>query len=141
MARSQSAKIARAALDPLWQSIRQEVAGDAAREPIPASFLHATVSNHKSLEDALGGTGKAKGERHPKIRHGVLIGAGAKLLANVEVGRGAKVGVGSVVLEDVPPHCTVAGVPAEIVGTPNVDQPALEMDRRLPCNPNSEDCG
>ena len=81
-------------------------------------------------------TGKAEGDRHPKVRHGVLIGAGAKILGNVEVGRGAKVGAGSVVLEDVPPHCTVAGVPAQIVGTPNVDEPALEMDHRLPCNPD-----
>lgn len=278
MARSQSARIARAALDPLWQSIREEIAGDVEREPILASFLHATVLNHKSLEDALafllagklecsalpamlvreliadaleaspgigqsiradiratrdrdpaakgfsepflyfkgfhalqthrvahflwqqgrkslalflqnrtsevfgvdihpaarvgngilidhatsvvigetaviednvsilhevtlGGTGKAEGDRHPKVRHGVLIGAGAKILGNVEVGRGAKVGAGSVVLEDVPPHCTVAGVPAQIIGTPNVDEPALEMDHRLPCNPDIEDCG
>jgi serine O-acetyltransferase len=278
MARSQSAKIARAALDPLWQTIREEVATDVEREPVLASFLHATVLNHKSLEDALafllagklecsvlpamlvreliadaveadgtigqsiradiratrdrdpaakrfsepflyfkgfhalqahrvahwlwhqgrealalflqsrtsevfavdihpaarvgngilidhatgvvvgetaviednvsilhevtlGGTGKAQGDRHPKVRHGVLIGAGAKILGNVEVGRGAKVGAGSVVLEDVPPHCTVAGVPAEIIGRPNVDEPALEMDHRLPCNPDIEDCG
>ena len=277
MAHSQSAKIARAALDPLWQTIREEVAADVEREPVLASFLHATVLNHKGLEDALGflmagklecsvlpammvreliadaveaspgigqsmradirairdrdpaakrfsepflyfkgfhalqthrvahwlwhegrgalalflqnrtsevfgvdihpaarvgngilidhatsvvigetaiiednvsilhevtlgGTGKAEGDRHPKVRHGVLIGAGAKILGNVEVGRGAKVGAGSVVLEDVPPHCTVAGVPAEIVGTPNVDEPALEMDHRLPCNPDVEDC-
>jgi serine O-acetyltransferase len=276
MARGQSAKIARAALDPLWQSIREEVARDVEREPVLASFLHATVLNHKSLEDALGfllagklecsvlpamlvreliadaveaspgigqsiradirairdrdpaakrfsepflyfkgfhalqthrvahwlwlegrhalalflqnrtsevfavdihpaarigngilmdhatgvvvgetaviednvsilhevtlgGTGKAEGDRHPKVRHGVLIGAGAKILGNVEVGRGAKVGAGSVVLEDVPPHCTVAGVPAKIIGTPDVDEPALEMDHRLPCNPRFED--
>lgn len=278
MSRSQSPAMARAALDPLWQSIREEVAGDAEREPLLASFLHATVLNHKSLENALGfllagklecpvlpamllrelivdavaadvrigrsiradiravgdrdpaakrysepflyfkgfhalqthrvahwlwhqgrealalflqnrtsevfavdihpaarigdgilidhatsvvigetaviednvsilhevtlgGTGKAAGDRHPKVRHGVLIGAGAKILGNVEVGRGAKVGAGSVVLEDVPPHCTVAGVPAVIIGTPNVDEPALEMDHRLPCNPDFEDCG
>ena len=268
MARSQSAKIARAALDPLWQSIREEVSREAAQEPILASFLHATVLNHKSLEDALGfllagklectvlpamlvrelitdaieaspgigqsvradirairdrdpaarrfsdpflyykgfhalqthrvahwlwnesrdalalflqnrtsevfgvdihpaarigdgilvdhatgvvigetavvednvsilhevtlgGTGKQEGDRHPKVRHGVLIGAGAKILGNVEVGRGAKVGAGSVVLEDVPAHCTVAGVPAEIIGCPDTDEPALEMDHRL----------
>jgi serine O-acetyltransferase len=277
MLRSQTARSARAALDPLWQSIREEVAKDVEREPLLASFLHATVLNHKSLEDALGfllagklecavlpamlvreliadaveanpgigrsmradirairdrdpaatrfsepflyykgfhalqihrvahwlwhegrralalfmqsrtsevfavdihpaarigdgilidhatgvvvgetaiiednvsilhevtlgGTGKAEGDRHPKVRHGVLIGAGAKILGNVEVGRGAKIGAGSVVLEDVPPHCTVAGVPAENVGTPNVDEPALEMDHRLPCNPDIEDC-
>lgn len=273
MARSQSARIARASLDPLWQSIRDEVAREAGREPILASFLHATVLNHKSLEDALGfllagklecsvlpamlvreliadavesspkighsmradirairdrdpaakrfsdpflyykgfhalqthrvahwlwhadrdalalflqnrtsevfgvdihpaarvgdgilidhatsvvvgetaviednvsilhevtlgGTGKAEADRHPKVRHGVLIGAGAKILGNVEVGRGAKVGAGSVVLEDVPPHCTVAGVPAVIIGTPGVEDPALEMDHRLLCNPD-----
>ena len=276
MARGQSAKIARAALDPLWQSIREEVARDVEREPVLASFLYATVLNHKSLEDALGfllagklecavlpamlvreliadaveaspgigqsiradirairerdpaakrfsepflyfkgfhalqthrvahwlwqqdrqalalflqnrssevfavdihpaarigngilidhatgvvvgetaviednvsilhevtlgGTGNADGDRHPKVRHGVLIGAGAKILGNVEVGRGAKVGAGSVVLEDVPPHCTVAGVPARIVGCPEVDEPALAMDHRLPCNQDVED--
>ena len=277
MAHSQSAKIARSALDPLWQTIREEVAADVQCEPVLASFLHATVLNHKGLEDALGfllagklacsvlpamlvreliadaveaspgigqsmradirairdrdpaakrfsepflyfkgfhalqthrvahwlwhegrealalflqnrtsevfgvdihpaarvgngilidhatsvvvgetaiiednvsilhevtlgGTGKAEGDRHPKVRHGVLIGAGAKILGNVEVGRGAKVGAGSVVLEDVPPHCTVAGVPAQIIGRPDVDEPALEMDHRLPCNPDVEDC-
>ncbi|MDX2315896.1 MAG: serine O-acetyltransferase [Gammaproteobacteria bacterium] len=277
MAHSQSAKIARSALDPLWQTIREEVAADVQCEPVLASFLHATVLNHKGLEDALGfllagklecsvlpamlvreliadaveaspgigqsmradirairdrdpaakrfsepflyfkgfhalqthrvahwlwhegrealalflqnrtsevfgvdihpaarvgngilidhatsvvvgetaviednvsilhevtlgGTGKAEGDRHPKVRHGVLIGAGAKILGNVEVGRGAKVGAGSVVLEDVPPHCTVAGVPAIIIGRPDVDEPALEMDHRLPCNPDVEDC-
>jgi len=278
MAPTRSQRIGSPALDPLWQSIREEVAMDAGREPVLASFLHATVLNHKSLEDALGfllagklecsvlpamlvrelivdavesdagigrsiradiravgerdpaakrfsepflyfkgfhalqthrvahwlwhqgrealalflqnrtsevfgvdihpaarigngilidhatsvvigetaviednvsilhevtlgGTGKASGDRHPKVRHGVLIGAGAKILGNVEVGRGAKVGAGSVVLEDVPPHSTVAGVPAVVIGTPNVDQPALEMDHRLPRNPDFEDCG
>ncbi|MDX1432761.1 MAG: serine O-acetyltransferase [Gammaproteobacteria bacterium] len=277
MARSQSAKIARAALDPLWQSIREEVSREAEQEPILASFLHATVLNHKSLEDALGfllagklectvlpamlvreliadaieaspgigqsvradirairdrdpaarrfsdpflyykgfhalqihrvahwlwnegrdalalflqnrtsevfgvdihpaarigdgilidhatgvvvgetaviednvsilhevtlgGTGKQEGDRHPKVRHGVLIGAGAKILGNVEVGRGAKVGAGSVVLEDVPAHCTVAGVPAEIIGCPDTDEPALDMDHRLrrPCDDDTQ---
>ncbi|NCF81745.1 MAG: serine O-acetyltransferase, partial [Proteobacteria bacterium] len=103
----------------------------------------AVIEDNVSIlhEVTLGGTGKAEGDRHPKVRHGVLIGAGAKILGNVEVGRGAKVGAGSVVLEDVPPHCTVAGVPAQIIGTPNVDEPALEMDHRLPCNPDIEDCG
>jgi serine O-acetyltransferase len=278
MASTRSPRLAGPALDPLWQSIRDEVAEDAEHEPVLASFLHATVLNHNSLEDALGfllagklecsvlpamlvrglivdavqadprigrsirtdiravgdrdpaakrfsepflyfkgfhalqthrvahwlwhqgrealalflqnrtsevfgvdihpaarigdgilidhatsvvigetaviednvsilhevtlgGTGKASGDRHPKVRHGVLIGAGAKILGNVEVGRGAKVGAGSVVLEDVPPHCTVAGVPAKVIGTPNVAEPALEMDHRLPCNPDLEDCG
>jgi serine O-acetyltransferase len=253
MARSQSARIARAALDPLWQTIREEVAGDVEREPVLASFLHATVLNHKSLEDALGfllagklecsvlpamlvreliadaveaepGIGQSiradirairdrdpaakrfsepflyfKGfhalqthrvahwlwnehrqalalflqnrtsevfavDIHPAARvgngilidhaTGVVVGETAVIEDNVSIlhevtlggtgkaegGRGAKVGAGSVVLEDVPPHCTVAGVPAQIVGAPNVDEPALEMDHRLPCNPDIEDC-
>ncbi len=58
----------------------------------------------------LGGTGKTSGDRHPKIREGVMIGAGAKILGNIEVGRGAKIGAGSVVLQPVPPHTTAAGV-------------------------------
>ncbi len=63
----------------------------------------------------LGGTGKEHGNRHPKIRHGALLGAGAKVLGNIEVGPMSKVAAGSVVLEAVPPYCTVAGVPARIV--------------------------
>ncbi len=66
----------------------------------------------------LGGTGKSGGDHHPKIREGVMIGAGAKILGNIEVGRGAKIGAGSVVLQPVPPHTTAAGVPARIVGKP-----------------------
>jgi serine acetyltransferase len=66
-------------------------------------------------EVTLGGTGKERGDRHPKVRDGVLLCAGAKVLGNVEIGRDAKVGAGSVVLHDVPPRATVAGVPARIV--------------------------
>ncbi|CAG9295495.1 serine O-acetyltransferase [Celerinatantimonas diazotrophica] len=79
----------------------------------------------------LGGTGKESGDRHPKIRRGVLIGAGAKILGNIEVGRGAKVGAGSVVLQDVPEHTTVAGVPAKIVGRPECDSPASTMSQSI----------
>jgi serine O-acetyltransferase len=79
----------------------------------------------------LGGTGKASGDRHPKIHNGVLLSAGAKVIGNIVVGEGAKVGAGSVVLEDVPPHVTVAGVPARIVGRPNCDSPALDMNQSL----------
>ena len=82
-------------------------------------------------EVTLGGTGKETGDRHPKVGRGVLICAGAKVLGNVRVGEGAKIGAGSVVLNDVPPHSTVAGVPAVVVGRPAVDKPALEMDARL----------
>jgi serine O-acetyltransferase len=82
-------------------------------------------------EVTLGGTGKAGGDRHPKIRRGVLIGAGAKVLGNVVIGEGAKIGAGSVVLTDVPPHTTVAGVPAKPVSYPAHALPALEMDQDL----------
>lgn len=80
----------------------------------------------------LGGTGKETGDRHPKIRHGVLIGAGASVLGNLEIGEGAKIAAGSVVLDAVPPHCTVAGIPARIVGRPAVEAPALDMDQQFP---------
>ena len=93
----------------------------------------AVVEDHVSLlhEVTLGGTGKATGDRHPKVRSGVLIGAGAKILGNVEIGEGAKVDAGSMVLNDVPAHCTVAGVPAQPVGECKESQPALEMNQGL----------
>lgn len=94
----------------------------------------AVVGNDVSIlqQVTLGGTGKEHGDRHPKIGNGVLISAGAKILGNIKVGEGAKVGAGSVVLHDVPPHTTVAGVPARIVGTPSSQHPALEMDHSIP---------
>lgn len=79
----------------------------------------------------LGGTGKETGDRHPKIRQGVLLGAGASILGNIEVGEGAKIGAGSVVLQDVPPHSTAAGVPAKIIGKADSLVPALTMDHGL----------
>jgi serine O-acetyltransferase len=99
----------------------------------------AVVENDVSMlhEVTLGGTGKETGDRHPKVREGVLIGTGAKILGNVEIGKGAKVGAGSVVLSNVPPHCTVAGVPARVVGCPQEDEPALSMNHRLPDNPGA----
>ena len=94
----------------------------------------AVVEDNVSMlhEVTLGGTGKETGDRHPKIRRGVLIGAGAKILGNVEVGEGAKIGAGSVVLSDVPAHRTAVGVPAKVVGGVSTNQPALEMDHSLP---------
>jgi serine O-acetyltransferase len=94
----------------------------------------AVVGNHVSILQSvtLGGTGKQDGDRHPKIGDGVLISAGAKILGNIIVGEGAKVGAGSVVLHDVPPHTTVAGVPAKVVGVPDSETPALDMDHALP---------
>ena len=79
----------------------------------------------------LGGSGCMKTDRHPKIRRGVLIGVGAKILGNIEVGEGAKIGAGSVVLDAVAPHTTVAGVPAKPIGRPKGQSPALDMDHHL----------
>ena len=79
----------------------------------------------------LGGTGKETGDRHPKIRHGVLIGAGAKILGNIEIGYCARVAAGSVVLQPVPHNKTVAGVPARIVGEAGCAEPARDMNQIL----------
>lgn len=79
----------------------------------------------------LGGTGKMGGDRHPKIRQGVLIGAGAKILGNIEIGQCARVAAGSVVLKDVPRNVTVAGVPAKVVGESGCAEPARTMDQIL----------
>jgi serine O-acetyltransferase len=79
----------------------------------------------------LGGTGKEGGDRHPKIRHGVLIGAGAKILGNIEIGACSRVAACSVVLHDVPANRTVAGVPAKIVGYAGCEEPARAMDHQV----------
>lgn len=81
------------------------------------------------LQDVtLGGTGKRSGNRHPKVGRGVLICAGSKVLGNISIGEGAKIGAGSVVLDDVPPHVTVVGVPARVVGRPRQPNPAAYME-------------
>ena len=79
----------------------------------------------------LGGTGKDRGDRHPKIRKGVLIGAGAKVIGNIEVGHCARIAAGSVVLSPVPHNKTVAGVPARVVGEAGCAEPARSMDQIL----------
>jgi serine O-acetyltransferase len=79
----------------------------------------------------LGGTGKQKGDRHPKVRRNVLIGAGTKILGNIEIGEGARIGAGSVVLDPVPPHTTAVGVPARIIGRECSDDPAATMDHYI----------
>jgi len=79
----------------------------------------------------LGGTGKDEGDRHPKIRRGALISVGANVLGNIEVGEGARVAAGSVVLKDVKAHCTVAGVPAKPVGACKEEQPAKTMNQQF----------
>jgi serine O-acetyltransferase len=93
----------------------------------------AVIGNDVSILQnvTLGGTGKEHGDRHPKIREGVMIGAGAKILGNIEVGEGAKIGAGSVVLSPVPPHTTVVGVPAKVVGHPSTLKPSLSMEQDI----------
>ncbi|QRM53133.1 serine O-acetyltransferase [Sinorhizobium sp. BG8] len=85
------------------------------------------------LQDVtLGGTGKQTGDRHPKVRRGVMIGAGAKILGNIEVGAFSKIAAGSVVLKAVPSHCTVAGVPASVVRIHRADEiPSASMDQTI----------
>jgi len=82
-------------------------------------------------EVTLGGTGKEEGDRHPKIRRGVLIGAGAKILGNIEVGCCSKVAAGSVVVKPVPPNSTVAGVPARVIGEAGCKEPARSMNQMV----------
>ena len=98
------------------------VIGETAVVGDNVSMLHSVT---------LGGTGKEDGDRHPKIGNGVLIGAGAKVLGNITIGRCTKIAAGSVVLIDVPPCKTVAGVPARVVGEAGCDQPAVSMDHRF----------
>lgn len=98
------------------------VIGETAVVGDNVSMLHSVT---------LGGTGKEEEDRHPKIGDGVLIGAGAKVLGNITVGRCSRIAAGSVVLEEVPPCKTVAGVPARIVGEAGCEQPAVNMDQIL----------
>jgi serine O-acetyltransferase len=77
----------------------------------------------------LGGTGKEGSDRHPKIRHGVMLGAGAKIIGNIEIGHCARVAAGSVVLKSVPNNTTVAGVPAKVIGSAGCPEPSRSMDQ------------
>ena len=98
------------------------VVGETAAIDDDVSILHGVT---------LGGTGKEDEDRHPKIRRGVMIGAGAKILGNIEVGHCSRVAAGSVVLKPVPPNTTVAGVPAREVGTAGCAEPSRVMDQML----------
>ena len=95
----------------------------------------AIIEDDVSIMQAvtLGGTGNESGDRHPKVRRGVLIGPGAHVLGNIEIGAGAHVSAGSVVLKEVPAHTVVAGVPAKVIGEAAVQQPALDMRQELRC--------
>ena len=94
----------------------------------------AVIGNDVSIlhDVTLGGTGKDHGDRHPKIADGVLIGAGAKIIGNIEIGRCARVAAGSVVINPVPNNVTVAGVPAKIVGDAPCEEPSRTMDHMFP---------
>ena len=98
------------------------VIGETAVVGDNVSMLHSVT---------LGGTGKEDGDRHPKIEDGVLVGAGAKVLGNITVGRCSRIAAGSVVLQDIPACKTVAGVPARIVGEAGCSQPSMSMDQLL----------
>ncbi|MFD1511070.1 serine O-acetyltransferase [Lacimonas salitolerans] len=98
------------------------VIGETAVVGDNVSMLHSVT---------LGGTGKEEEDRHPKIGNGVLIGAGAKVLGNIRIGECSRIAAGSVVLHDVPPKSTVAGVPAKVVGEAGCAQPSLTMDQIL----------
>ncbi len=96
------------------------VVGETAVVEDDVSILHDVT---------LGGSGKEAGDRHPKIRYGVMIGAGAKVLGNIEVGHCARIAAGSVVIKPVPNNVTVAGVPAKVVGQAGCPDPARTMDQ------------
>lgn len=98
------------------------VIGETAVVGDNVSMLHSVT---------LGGTGKEEEDRHPKIGDGVLIGAGAKVLGNIKIGHCSRIAAGSVVLEEVPPCKTVAGIPARIVGEAGCDQPSVSMNHML----------
>ena len=98
------------------------VCGETAVIEDDVSILHGVT---------LGGTGKEHEDRHPKIRHGVMIGAGAKILGNIEVGHCARIAAGSVVIKAVPHNTTVAGVPARVVGEAGCPEPSRVMDQML----------
>ena len=98
------------------------VIGETAVVEDDVSMLHGVT---------LGGTGKERGDRHPKIRKGVMIGASASILGNIEVGEYSRIGAGSVVLTAVPAHCTAAGVPAKVIGCAGCDNPSHDMNQNF----------
>ena len=98
------------------------VVGETAVVDDEVSILHGVT---------LGGTGKVAGDRHPKIRRGVMIGADSKILGNIEIGACSRIAAGSVVLQAVPANSIVAGVPAKVVGVETSAQPARDMDQIL----------
>jgi len=117
----------------------------AARIGRGIMFDHATgivIGETAVVEDdvsimqdvTLGGTGKESGDRHPKIRRGVLLSLGAKVLGNIEIGEYSRIGAGSVVLKAIPPRCTAVGVPAKLVNCECGERPSQMMDHYIDDN-------
>jgi serine O-acetyltransferase len=98
------------------------VIGETAVVGDDVSMLHGVT---------LGGTGSERGDRHPKVGVGVLLGAGAKVLGKITIGDYAKIAAGSVVLRSVPAHCTAAGVPARLINCNTCEEPSKSMDQTL----------
>ena len=98
------------------------VIGETAVVEDDVSMLHGVT---------LGGTGKGTGDRHPKIRRGVLLSMGAKILGNIEIGEYSRVGAGSVVLKSVPAGCTAVGIPAKLVNCTGPQRPSHEMNHLI----------
>jgi len=98
------------------------VVGETAIVGDNASILHSVT---------LGGSGRGEGGRHPEVGSGVMISAGAKIIGNIKIGDGVKVGAGSLVIESIPPHVTVVGVPAKIIGAPLEGTPSFDMNQNL----------
>ena len=98
------------------------VIGETAVVEDDVSMLHGVT---------LGGTGKETGDRHPKIRRGVMLSMGAKVLGNIEVGEYSRIGAGSVVLKSVPAHCTAVGVPAKLVNCAGSERPSQDMNQLI----------
>jgi serine O-acetyltransferase len=98
------------------------VIGETAQVERNVSILHNVT---------LGGTGKATGQRHPKISEGVMLGAGCKVLGNITVGKNSKVAAGSIVLADIPDNTTAVGIPARVISKDQAEVPAYDMKQDL----------
>ena len=119
-----------------WAGVAIGSVVSLASAPLASGLLERIVEYRRlsrwwMLAAALGGTGAERGDRHPKIGKGVLLGAGAKVLGNIRVGNCSRIAAGSVVLADVPRNSTVAGVPARVVGEAGCSHPSILMDQMI----------